>query len=359
MLNPESFFFEERPRWFLWLPVLIAGGIGTYFVLDFEPSPLWIGASPLWLIIAYLFRNNNVFQPLSAALLTFFLGFNAAQIESWFVRAPLLTHPMEATSVTGRLMHADVLPDNKTRILLKDPYIKGVSKAETPRYIRVKTKMPLADLPPAGAIVNVWGPLWPPGESVAPRTYDFRRYSYFKQLGGMAVAYAGPRLRKTEDPPFFWDGFSLVFEKMRRTLLDKSYQHLSGPEADMTATLLSGSQSSIDADVMKAMRASGLSHLLSISGIHVSMFALLVYIPLRFLLALVPMVALRFHTKKIAAFAAIFSTAAYVMLVGPETPTVRSALMTGIVLFAVIADRKAMSMRLVALAAMVIMLLAP
>lgn len=339
----------------------MACGIGAYFSLDFEPSLLWLWLAPTLSCFVFFARGHIALRPLGAACLALALGFNAAQLESHMVAAPMLTQKMEPTSITGRLMHAEILPKGKARLLIKDPVVRGLKASETPRFLRVKLKKSLGELPKSGARVNVWGPMWPPGERVAPRAYDFRRNSYFKQLGGTAVAYAGPRVRMKEakEPAFFWDGFYLIFERARRVLLSSSYQYLTGPEAAMTATLLSGSQSSIGPEVMKAMRASGLSHLLSISGIHVSMFALLVYIPLRFLLALFPFIALRFSIKKIAAIFAIISTSLYVLLVGPETPTVRSALMTAIVLFAVIADRKSMSMRLVALASMPIMLLAP
>ena len=130
-------------------------------------------------------------------------------------------------------------------------------------------------------------------------------------------------------------------------------------EAAMTAALLNGEQSSIAKPVMQSMRVSGLSHILSISGLHVSMMGLLVYFPLRFILAAIPFVALRFPIKKWAAAAAILSTTFYTILVGPQAPTLRSALSTSILMFAILADRRTQSMRLVALAASIVMLLQP
>ncbi len=76
----------------------------------------------------------------------------------------------------------------------------------------------------------------------------------------------------------------------------------------MAAALLTGSQTGIDRDVMEAMRASGLSHLLSISGVHVSMIALLIYLPLAFFWPVFSWIALRWPIKKIAAAAALFGT---------------------------------------------------
>jgi len=352
-------FLDERERWFLWLPFFIAAGITLYTYAPFEPSSFFLFLSPLLTLVLIVTRRWLSLRPVLAALLALSLGFNAAQFESKWADAPMLETKTGPVSITGRLMHIEVLPQNRTRLTIKDPFLRSLPRDQTPRFLRIKTKMPLEELPQAGQRINLWGPLWPPSEPVAKGAYNFRRHAFFKQIGGSGFAYGKIRLRKTTPPPFFWDGFYLIFEHARRDLFQMSFENLEGPEAAMTAALLSGSQASIGPDVMRAMRASGLSHLLSISGIHVSMVALLIYIPLRFLLALFPWLALRFSIKKIAAATAIIGTSLYVLLVGPETPTVRSALMTAIAMFAIITNRKTMSMRLVALASMPIMLLAP
>ncbi len=352
-------FLDERERWFLWLPLFMAAGIALYTCAPFEPSVFFLGLAPFLILSLIVAQQHLSLRPVLAAMLALALGFNAAQLESKWVDGPMLETKTGPVSITGRLMHVEVLPQNRTRLTIKNPFLRDLPQDQTPRHFRVKTKVLLGDLPKAGQRINLWGPLWPPGEPVASGAYNFRRHAFFKQIGGSGFAYGKVRKRKTSPPPFFWDGFYLIFEHTRHALLKMSFENLEGPKAAMTAALLSGSQASIGPDVMKAMRASGLSHLLSISGIHVSIVALLIYIPLRFLLALFPWLALRVPIKKMAAATAILGTSLYVLLVGPETPTVRSALMTAIVMFAIITNRKAMSMRLVALSAMPIMLLAP
>ena len=362
-MNPVSFlqhsFFDERERWSLWLPIAVVIGIALYFYLPFEPPFALVATAPLLAVLAFLSRQRGRLLPFLALTLAFACGFNAAQIETRLIARPALDHQIGPVSMTGTLMRAEPLAEG-SRLTLKRPSIKDLPKEDRPHFIRVKVRTPFDALPEAGSRVNLWGPLWPPNDAAVPDGYDFRRHAFFKQLGATGISYVEPRLQESKYPiRFFWDGVRLLFEKARRSLILSAFQRLDPPQEAMTAALLAGTQSGIDKDVMQAMRLSGLSHLLSISGVHVSMMALLIYMPLRFLLALFPWVALRLPIKKMAAGLAIVMTSLYTVLVGADAPTVRSALMTGIVFFAIIMDRKAMSLRLVALAAGFIMLATP
>jgi len=214
-----SSFFEERDRWFLWLPVLIAGGIVVYFILPKEPSLWFLALSPALFLLSLPLRHYPFLYPLVFGFLAFFAGLNAAQLETHLVQGPLLGSRMEPVSVTGTLMRAEPLEEG-ARLTLKKPSIKGLSREERPAFVRIKVKTPFEDLPAPGSRVNVWGPLWPPNDPVAPGGYDFRRHAYFKQLGATGLSYVEPRTYESKYPlPFFWDGFSLFFERARRALI--------------------------------------------------------------------------------------------------------------------------------------------
>ena len=107
------------------------------------------------------------------------------------------------------------------------------------------------------------------------------------------------------------------------------------------------------------MRDSGLTHILSISGLHMAIMAGTVFWLARALLALVPRLALRYPIKKWAAAAALAAATFYLALSGAAVPTVRSWIMMSIVLIAVMLDRPALTMRNVALAALAILIVAP
>lgn len=152
---------------------------------------------------------------------------------------------------------------------------------------------------------------------------------------------------------------NLWFEKARTILTRHVLKMNSDESAAMTIALLTGEQTGISKTVMTDMRNSGLVHLLSISGVHVAMMGLLIYIPLRALLALIPFAALYWPVKKIAALLSIFIIGMYVLLVGPEAPTLRSMLMISILMFAIINDRRIANLRLLMLSALAVMLIFP
>jgi competence protein ComEC len=107
------------------------------------------------------------------------------------------------------------------------------------------------------------------------------------------------------------------------------------------------------------MRDSGLAHLLSISGLHIGLVASIVFVVVRQILALIPRVALAYPIKKWAAIAAFLAITFYTLFATPGAPTQRSWLMTSIVLFAILIDRTAITMRLVAWAAFAVLALLP
>jgi len=351
---------DERDRWFLWVPVGMGAGIAFYFALPFEPPVAVLAATPLLFAAVMLLRHRALAALMLAVPLCMALGFNAAQIETRLVAAPMLDRAIGPGPIAGRLMRIESLPDG-SRLTLRAVAIGHLPPAQTPAQIRVKVKQPFDAIPPAGTRLSLWGEVGPLSGPVAPDANDFRRQFYFKGTGGVGWAYGEIRvLPETENPPpTFYERVALLFERARHVLTRHVNAALRGDVGAMTAALLNGQQTGIGQEVMQAMRVSGLVHLLSISGVHVSMMGVLVYFPLRALLALIPFVALRFPIKKIAAAMAILATAAYTMLVGPETPTLRSMLMTSIVMFTIIADRRATSMRLIALSALIVMLIFP
>ncbi len=122
---------------------------------------------------------------------------------------------------------------------------------------------------------------------------------------------------------------------------------------------LTGERGAIPKPVLRAMRDAGLAHLLAISGLHIGLVAGILFFAARFLLAAIEPVALRYPVKKWAALAALLGAFFYLQLSGATVPTQRAFLMLAVVLAAVVFDRSAISMRLVAWAAVLVLVIAP
>lgn len=359
VLSPVlNLLLEERARWFAWLPVAMGIGIALYFMLAFEPSPLWFLLTPVAIITFILTRQFPYLQTVITILLAVSLGFNVAQLETRVTGTIMMDREVGPVGISGRLLLAEALPDG-ARLLLDEVQIGRIPAGETPQQIRLKVKQPFGSLPPAGSWLDLYGAVGAPSSPVAPAAFDFRRQAYFQGIGGIGWTYGAIKIAESKRPPDWLEQIKLGFEDARRTLAARVAQVLEGRTAAMVTALLTGSQTGIDKEIMQAMRASGLAHLLSISGIHVSMVGLLIYWPLRSLMALFPWLALRFPIKKWAAGIAILGTFGYTLLVGVQTPTLRSALMTSILMLAIMLDRRVLSMRLVALSALAVLTIFP
>jgi competence protein ComEC len=84
-----------------------------------------------------------------------------------------------------------------------------------------------------------------------------------------------------------------------------------------------------------------------------------VFFAVRALLALIPGLTVSFPIKKWSAAAALAAAAFYLLLSGAEVATQRSFFMTAVVLIAIMVDRRAVTFRTLAVAAMIVLALAP
>jgi len=107
------------------------------------------------------------------------------------------------------------------------------------------------------------------------------------------------------------------------------------------------------------MRDAGLTHLLSISGLHVSAVIAAAYLLAIKLLALWPWLALRVRLPLIAAALGALAGVGYTLLTGAEVPTVRSCIGALLVLVALALGREPLSLRMLSVAAAMVLLLWP
>jgi competence protein ComEC len=347
---------DERDQWLLWAPVGLGIGIAVYFALAEEP-PFWLGPALTGgaVMAAYLCRRHAAPAAFAIIAALIALGFSAACFRTALVAAPILQRDVGPVRIEGRILSIDPLPTGE-RLVLQDPVIRGIAPDATPARLRIKLMRDAPELQ-LGDRISVLGKLSPPAPPFAPDGYDFQRDAFFDGIGAIGFAFGTAKLEASaEEAP---GRLSLIFGDLRRTISVRILAVLPGTEGAMAVALIAGTQTAIDKPTMKAMRDSGLAHLLSISGLHVGFVAAILFFCLRALLALWPSLALHHPIKKWAAFVALLGTAFYTLLAGSPIPTQRSFLMTGLVLLAVLVDRVAFSMRLIAWAAFVVLLLRP
>lgn len=350
----------EQDRWFLWLPVLFAGGILAYFALADEPGArLAVALLAGALGLALAARHAPLGVCIGGAALAFAAGFAAAKLRTEMARAPVLAHELRYVKVTGFVEAHELRDKGRARINLRVLSLDDLKPGQRPYRLRVT--MPAKDVSnlEIGAAVAFNATLQPPPEPIEPGGFDFGRQAWFARLG--ATGYATSKLEplnQAQAPP--WDLLAWgEVDALRAKVNARIRSALPGETGEIAAALITGERGGISEQVTQAMRDSGLAHILSISGLHMVIMAGTVFWLVRALLALVPVLALSYPIKKWAAAAALAAATFYLALSGAAVPTVRSWIMMSIVLIAVMLDRPALTMRNVALAALAILIVAP
>jgi competence protein ComEC len=340
----------ERDRWLLWLPVFLGTGIGLYFWLRVEP-PLWPGISVLAVAAAgsILARARPALLALALAAAAVSLGFVAAKSATLIAAAPVLERRTGPLEVEARVLEVELLPDGAR--------IVAAPRGLGPERVRLRLRRDGALLEP-GDWVRVRAVLLPPPPPVMPGAYDFQRQAWFDRLGAVGFS-VGPAARIEPPAGEGRSSWSVAVARLRHAMTERILSVLPGETGAVAAALITGQRGAIPAELNAAYRDSGLAHLLSISGIHMSLVAGIAFVAIRALLALVPPLVLRWNVKKGAAALALVLIVAYTVLSGASVPAQRSCLMTGLALVAVTIDRLHLSMRVVAWAAVAVMLVTP
>lgn len=366
----------EQDRWFLWVPVLFGAGIAVYFRLPQEPLLLpailpAAAAFALWLA----WRRGAAALCLGSAVLAVCLGLAGAKVRSDLVAAPVLARQVGPVTVTGWIELVEPRAGGGERLTVRVAAIEGFAAADLPRRVRVRvlaargtpaggqasvqaSAAPDRKLAPGDAI-RLAAVLSPPAPPALPGGFDFARSAWFAGLGAVGFARAVPEpatIAEPRPPDLAWRS---AIERVRQDIGARIRAALPGETGAIANALITGERGGISERTNDAFRDSGLFHILSISGLHMVIMAGSVFLAVRFLLSLVPALALRFPIKKWAATAAAAGALGYLLISGASFPTVRSYVTISIMFLAVLLDRPAVALRNVALSALVILVLWP
>ncbi len=256
--------------------------------------------------------------------------------------------------VQGRIIDIDRSQSDALRLTLDQVVLSNLAGDETPVIVRVSLHGPPPDVPyEPGQVVLTTARLAAPESAAEPGGFDFRRMAYFNQLG--AVGY-------TASPVVLWQppaGGAEVINRLRNRLSLAIQTAVPGDLGAFASGVMTGDRANISAAVITDLRVSSLAHLLAISGMNMAFITTFVFGIVRYGVALIPPLALRVNSKKIAAVAAFGIALFYLLLSGANVATTRAFLMVSVMLFAVLLDRRALSFRSVALSALVLLMAQP
>ena len=341
----------EQRRLFPWLAVAFGGGILVYFAAtDGAPSlaaPLVAAALALAPIPLLGARPAALAAVLAVAAA--FLGFAAAAWRVSEVAAPVLNR----TTIGPLIGTVEALDEREVgaRLLIRVESFAGLAPEARPARVRVSFRKTPTPLP--GDVVAATARLLPPPEAARPGGYDFARDAYFQGIGAVGSLVGAVTIRAPTEPPPLRLRLAATLDAARNGLTRRIAEAAGGQAGAVAAALVTGKRGLIGPATNDALRAAGIYHVVSISGLHMVLAAGVVFWLVRALLALVPHCALLWPIKKIAAGFAMVGVTAYCAFSGWDIAAERSLIMTLIMLGAILVDRPALSMRNLALAALI------
>ena len=350
----------ERARWALWLPVALGVGIGAYFQLYNEPPgwTIWaaLAACAVFAMAAILIRYPLALA-VFALLAAMALGFGVAKLRSDAVAAPHLTRNLGPVRMEGRVVSAE-LRGTGMRAVIAVTSLPHVAAKDWPAQVRVTFRKPSDVLAP-GRLVGATAMLMPPPSPAAPGDYDFGRWAFFQRIGAVGYAYGGPRALDAAPVPGILDRADARLEQLRANMTARIRAVIPGSTGGIAAAMITGDRGGIDDADTTAFRDSGLAHVLSISGLHLALAGGFFFWMVRAVLACFPRIALNYPIKKWAAVAALSGAGFYLAISGGGPAAFRSYVMIALMFLAMLFDRPALSMRAVALAALLLLLIWP
>ncbi len=330
-------------------------GVGVYFLLPVEPGLGMLGGLGAGICVCVLaaWRLGPGISPLFWAVALIGAGICVATLRSAWVGAPVLSYRYYGP-IEGRIIHIDRSGSDAQRLTLDRVRLAGQRPHDTPERVRLSLHGDQKWLTPEpGMTVIATGHLAPPGGPVEPGGFDFRRHAWFARLGG--VGY-------TRTPVLEWappEPGAVRVATWRRAIAARVQAGLKGETGAFAAAVMTGDRSGMGQGTLQALRASNLAHLLAISGLHMGLVAGFVFGAVRFCLAAWPWLALRVALHKVAALVSLAAAAGYLALSGGNVATERAFVMAAVALVAVLADRRAISLRAVALAALIVLTFRP
>ncbi|WP_422343924.1 ComEC/Rec2 family competence protein [Parasphingorhabdus sp.] len=345
---------KERDRLALWVPVGISAGITAWFLLaDFS---FWIALLALCSGLALTVKAMGKGGRVGSAFLWFMtlvaVGCAVMWFRSWAVAAPVLERPM-VVSLYAEIEKVETVSSRDiVRLTLNTHEKQGLPP-------RVRVNVPIAkatmDLQ-AGTVIQLRARLMPPAMASLPGAYDFSRRAWFMGLGATGQLLGDIQVVQAAQPA--WGPLSAMSE-YRQTLSSHVQSRMEGGAGAIGATLATGDRGAINEEDAEAMRRSGLAHLLSISGLHVTAVVGAVYLLVLRVLALSPPLALRFRLPLVAAGCAAVAAISYTLMTGAQVPTIRACVAALLVLLALILGRNAITLRMVAAGALFVLIIWP
>ena len=346
----------DARRPFLWIPVTAGAGAVLGLTAERDPSlPAVLIAFGLASLLAWRLRARPVLFAFAVGLAALMGGLATSGLRVAFVEAPVLDR-LRIAEVTGFVEELDPRAIG-ARMLVRVRAIDGLAAEQTPYRVRVTLRT--APRIAAGDFVRMKARLLPPSRAALPGGYDFARDAFFVRLGAVGNVLGSVKAETAAEPAPLGLRLHAAIDRARNALAERIVKILPGPAGAVAVAMVTGKRDRLEEPTKETIRAAGIFHIITISGVQMTLVAGILFTLLRGGLALSRTLALRYPIKQWAAVGALAGAIAYDIGTGSRVGTERALYMTAILLGAAIVGRRAFSMRNLALAALMVVIFEP
>ncbi len=346
----EKFCFIERIYLPCWIPIFLSIGILIGFKVT--QQSLFYLVPFLILLLFLIYYAQDIAKKSIIAICFTIIGILVIQTRIKIAESPIIPFDNKFIQLEGII--DNIIPlEQGYRILLKKIVIKGIKQESNPYKARVTIKTNLGDAK-VGDFIKFNAILSKPMHPYLPDSYNFARDAYFKKIGAVGYSVSDIKILSSSN-----GSINNYLNSLRNNIQVRVTKAIGTYSGSIATALMLNEYSNIDKIVLKNLRATGLAHILSVSGMHLSLVVTIFFFSSRFLLNCFQAIALRNNVKKLAAFCALLGSSFYLLISGMEVAAIRSFIMTSLIIIAIILDRTPTPMRAVAFAATIILLITP
>jgi competence protein ComEC len=338
----------------VWIAAALSAGIALGDALGVRPfAALLVGLAAGGVLVAARLAERWVGVASLGVAFALGLGGQAAR-----PRAPPALVDGLPWTVEGEVARAPERSFGRSRVVIE---LVAVERGERRREASGRVAVTLAGDPIEpllpGDRVRFLAPLRVPRGFANPGAPDLARRAAADGVVAVAGLHDPAALARlaVDVPP----GLRRSVAAWRARMAGAIDERLQGVQQALVESLVVGDRGAIDHALDDAFRAAGVSHVLSVSGLHLAVAAFLFYVGLTRLLVRVPRWARGRPVRRWAAAAGLPAVVIYTLLTGAEVATVRACVVALVYFGAVALDRRTTSVGALAVAALAVLLISP
>ena len=348
-------FLVEHDRYILWAPLGIALGTYAYVELNSEPGGWVYGIVSIVFcitIVALCMLRQLALRAVGWAIICATIGFVNIAWKTHQNRSVLLKKELGPLWLKGKVVTLDHTASTSgkiyPRVWVQDLYSRKGKMSLPCVRLGIKTACSTPIVPGDTIEARVKIVPWKP--PIAPGAYDAQFQQFFQGVSGYGFTVS----KVTVTP-----GKRGRLTQARQYLTRSFHRYLPYPLGPVAAALVTGDKAALPASLRQEFSVSGLSHILAISGLHLSIVSGICFFLFRMILRGIPGLALFASLQTISGVCALGVGILYASISGMGYPVQRSFALMAAALCGVLWHRKPISARLLALCAVGILLIEP